>query len=365
MMLSRAIRKIGEGKRLSPEDALLLFKSDDIFMLGRLAAKAAEKKNGDRVYYVRNIHVNPTNICVNRCRFCAFSRSKGEPGAYELTIHEILEKLREKAPYFDEIHIVGGLHPDWPFEHYTKMLKAIKKEFPYAFIKAFTAAEIDYMQKISGLSMKEVLIKLRAAGLDLMPGGGAEIFDPAVRGRLCPEKLSGRRWLEVIREVHRAGIKTNATMLYGHIEEYRHRVDHLAKIRALQDESLQGKKGGFQAFIPLPYQPKTEIGGSAPSGLEDLKCIALSRLFLDNIPHIKAYWVMLGEKLSQAALLFGADDLEGTVMEEKIAHMAGAGTKEAMTEEELKHLIRKAGKTPVRRDSFYRKIDEAAQKRSA
>jgi len=359
-MLSRAFRKIGEGKRLSPEDALLLFKSDDIFMLGRLAAKAAEKKNGDRVFYVRNIHINPTNICVNRCRFCAFSRSKGETGAYELTIEEILEKLEAKAPYFDEIHIVGGLHPDWPFEHYLDMLAAIKKEFPYASIKAFTAAEIDYMQKISGLGMEEVLNKLKEAGLGLMPGGGAEIFDPEVRDKLCPEKLSGDKWLEVMQEVHRAGLKTNATMLYGHIEDYRHRVDHLARIRELQDRT-----GGFQAFIPLPYQPKTEIGGTPPSGIEDLKCIAISRLFLDNIIHIKAYWVMLGEKLSQLALLFGADDLEGTVMEEKIAHMAGAGSKEGMTEEELKHLIRKTGKIPVKRDSFYRNLNEDKQKRSA
>jgi aminodeoxyfutalosine synthase len=364
-MLSGIENKIREGKRLSEEDALILFRSDDIFTLGRLAREEAEKKNLDHVYYVRNIHINPTNICVNRCRFCAFSRSKRDEGAYELTIQEILEKLRKKAPYFDEVHIVGGLHPDWPFEHYLAILKSIKKEFPWVSIKAFTAAEIDYMKKISGLPIEEVLSKLKKAGLDLMPGGGAEIFHAEVRGKLCPEKLSGQRWLEVMRDAHRAGIKTNATMLYGHIEKYEHRVDHLAKIRALQDESTLNGNAGFQAFIPLPYQPKTEIGGCAPSGIEDLKCIAVSRLFLDNIPHIKAYWVMLGEKLSQAALFFGADDLEGTVMEEKIAHMAGARSKEAMSEEELKHIIRKAGKTPVRRDSFYRRIDEAKQKRSA
>jgi aminodeoxyfutalosine synthase len=357
-MRRKIVEKVSGGVRLAPEEALWLFGCDDIFLLGGLASAALRRKDrSNRVYYVRNVHVNPTNICVNRCRFCAFSRSKGEEGAYELTIEDVVEKLRS-APSFDEVHIVGGLHPDWPLEHYLELLRAIKSGFPSCRIKAFTAAEIDYMQRTSGLSLEEVIGALRKSGLDLLPGGGAEIFDPVVRGNLCPEKISGGRWLEVMRAVHREGLKSNATMLYGHVETHGHRVDHLLKIRSLQDEAMargaaRGSAGGFQAFIPLPYQPKTEIGGARPSGIEDLKCIAVSRLFLDNIPHIKAYWVMLGEKLSQVALLFGADDLEGTVVEEKIAHSAGALSKEAMTEEELRYIIEKAGKVPVRRDSFY------------
>lgn len=351
MMLHVLKTWLETGRRLTPEDALALFYSDDIFKIGSLASSFARNINSEKVFYIRNIHINPTNICVNRCKFCAFSRSKGEEGAYELTIEQILAKMRARAPYFDEVHIVGGLHPDWPFNYYLKMISSIKKKFPRVNIKAFTAAEIDYMQKISGLSLPEVLLALKESGLGLMPGGGAEIFHREVRQALCPEKLSGSRWLEVMREVHRAGIKSNATMLYGHIEKFEHRVDHLLKLRELQDET-----GGFQAFIPLPYQPVTSIGGGHSSGIDDLKCIAISRLFLDNIPHIKAYWIMLGEKLSQLALLFGADDLEGTVMEEKIAHMAGARSKEFLSEEELKHIIKKAGKVPVKRDSFYKKI---------
>ncbi|MDA8085762.1 MAG: aminofutalosine synthase MqnE [Nitrospiraceae bacterium] len=342
--------KIASGGRITPAQAIKLFKSDDIFTLGGLASLAAKRKNGNKVYYIRNVHVNPTNICVNRCRFCAFSRSKGEPGAYELTIRQIISKLK-KLRFFDEVHIVGGLHPDWAFGHYLDMLSEIKRNFPKTGIKAFTAVEVDYMRKKSGLPLKEVFERLKASGLDVMPGGGAEIFDPAVRNALCPEKMSGRDWLKVMRTAHDAGIRTNATMLYGHIENYRHRVAHLERLRRLQDET-----GGFQAFIPLPYQPQTEIGGRASSGIEDLKCIAISRIFLDNFDHVKAYWVMLGEKLSQVALRFGADDLEGTVIEEKIAHSAGARTRPGLAEEELRQMIVKAGKKPVRRGSLYGRL---------
>jgi aminodeoxyfutalosine synthase len=303
--------------------------------------------------------VNPTNLCVNRCRFCAFSRSRGEEGAYELTNRDIIKKLKKikntktekNKNAFDEVHIVGGLHPDWAFEHYLEMLQAIKENFPGVSIKGFTAVEADYMRKKSGLPLREVFKRLKDSGLDVMPGGGAEIFHPDVRNALCPEKLSGKDWLRVMREAHGAGIKTNATMLYGHIENYEHRVAHLQSLRRLQDQT-----GGFQAFIPLPYQPDTEVGGHAPSGIEDLKCIAVSRIFLDNFDHVKAYWVMLGEKLSQVALLFGADDLEGTVIEERIAHSAGARTKYGLSEAELARMIKKAGKEPARRDSFYRRL---------
>jgi aminodeoxyfutalosine synthase len=362
-MLRNIEKKVLAGKRLSSADALELFESEDLFLLGRLASFVAEKKNGKRAYYIRNRHINPTNICVNRCRFCAFSRSKGQKGAFELTIDEMTQKLGEgqrakglhlsrlSPPGISEVHIVGGLHPDWPFAHYLNMISSIKKSFPGLHIKAFTAVEIDYMAGLGGLSLFDTLSRLRESGLDSMPGGGAEIFDPGVRNMLCPEKISGERWLEVMETAHKVGIRTNATMLYGHIEDYSHRVDHLIKLRALQDRT-----GGFQAFIPLAYHPgNTEMKGNYTSGIDDLKTIAVSRLMLDNFDHIKAYWIMLGEKISQLALKFGADDIDGTVLEEKITHSAGGLTGEGLTADQLAHLIRKAGKTPVERDSFYKK----------
>ncbi|TAN44597.1 MAG: aminofutalosine synthase MqnE [Nitrospirae bacterium] len=354
--------KIKSGGRLSKDEALKLFNDDDLFGLGRLAASVCDKKNGGNAYFIVNRHINPTNICVNRCKFCAFSRSKGEAGAYELTIKEIIKKLkdcqsavgsRQPAVKISEVHIVGGLHPDWPFSHYLDMLAAIKEKFPAISIKAFTAVEIDYMSKIGGMSVEETLKALKASGLDLMPGGGAEIFVEGVRNKLCPEKISGKRWLEIMETAHSVGIKTNATMLYGHIETFEDRVDHLMRLRALQDRT-----GGFQAFIPLAYHPKnTEIGGFYSSGIDDLKTIAISRLVLDNFDHIKAYWIMLGEKVSQIALLFGADDLDGTIIEEKITHSAGAMSGEAMTRDDMAHLIRRAGKTPIERDAFYNPVN--------
>ncbi|MBI3378128.1 MAG: aminofutalosine synthase MqnE [Nitrospirae bacterium] len=348
-MLQNIKDKILSGQRLTKEDALRLFETDDIFTLGKLASHAAKKKNGNKAYFIRNIHINPTNICVNRCKFCAFSRSKGEEGAYEMTLDEIIRKL---STSFSEVHITGGLHPDWQFEYYLELISKIKKTFPKICIKAFTATEIEYFSKISGLSITDTLLELKKHGLDAMPGGGAEIFDAGVRNQLCPEKLSSEGWLNVMETAHKAGIKTNATMLYGHIESYEQRVDHLMRLRELQDRT-----GGFQAFIPLAYHPKnTEIGGSYSSGIDDLKTIAVSRLVLDNFTHIKAYWIMLGEKVSQLALLFGADDIDGTIIEEKITHSAGALSGNAMTAEQLKNLIKKAGKIPVERDSFYREL---------
>lgn len=343
--------KVLSGQRLTKEDAVALFQSDDISTIGRLGSHVAEKKNGKNAYFIINRHINPTNICVNRCKFCAFSRSKGEEGAYELTVEEIIEKLRitHHASRITEVHIVGGLHPDWPFQYYLDMLSAIKKEFPSVAIKAFTAVEIDYMSKLRGMNLGDTLRALKKSGLDLMPGGGAEIFAEGVRNKLCPEKISGDRWLEVMEAAHKTGIKTNATMLYGHLERIEDRVDHLLRLRDLQDRT-----GGFQAFIPLSYHPKnTEIGGFYSSGIDDLKTIAISRLVLDNFDHIKAYWIMLGEKISQVALLFGADDLDGTIIEEKITHSAGAMSEEGMTKEELIYLIKKTGKIPVQRDAFY------------
>lgn len=344
--------KVEAGERLTREDALYLFHSDRIHEIGELAERVCRRINGNRVYFILNRHINPTNICVNRCRFCAFSRSKGEPDAYEMSIEEIIKNLKEAKQslgYLSEVHIVSGLHPDWEFDYYLEILRTIKREFPGIGIKAFTAVEVDYFSRKSGLSVEEVLTKLKEAGLDIMPGGGAEIFAAQTRNQICPEKISGQRWLEIVKTAHGLGIKTNATMLYGHVESYEDRVDHLFRLRELQDQT-----GGFLAFIPLSYQPEnTEIKVPYPSGIDDLKTIAISRLVLDNIPHIKAYWIMLGEKLAQLALLFGADCLEGTVIEERIAHSAGARSKRGMAIKEIVHLIRETGKVPVERDSFY------------
>lgn len=353
----RIAKKVLAGERLDPEEGLFLFRSADLFWIGRLASHVALRKNGKQVYYVRNRHINPTNICVNRCRFCAFSRSRGEKGAFELTIDDILERLSNG--YFIEVHIVGGLHPEWGLDHYVKMVSSIKENFPHIHVKAFTAVEIDHLSRISGLTVEDVIIKLRESGLDTMPGGGAEIFAEKVRKRLCPEKISGNQWIEIHRKAHLLGIKTNATMLYGHIESFEDRIDHLIRLRELQDET-----GGFQAFIPLSYHPlNTATGSSYSSGIDDLKTIAISRLMLDNFDHIKAYWIMLGEKIAQLSLLFGADDIDGTVVEEKITHSAGAMTAEGLTIEEIRELITRAGRIPVERDALYRPVEVRTEKK--
>ena len=355
-MVRTCADKPGTVRRLTREDAIGLFRSDDLFGLGRTAAAVAEQKNGNKAFFIVNRHINPTNICVNRCRFCAFSKSRGEPGAFELTLEQIMERLAAGAESpgqkFSEVHIVGGLHPDWPFDLYTGMISAIRKGYPDITIKAFTAVEIDYFSRISGLGIEEVLSKLKDCGLQIMPGGGAEIFAEGIRNQLCPEKISGERWIEIHEAAHRAGIKTNATMLYGHLETIEDRVDHLLKLRDLQDRT-----DGFQAFIPLAYHPKnTDIGGSYSSGIDDLKTIAVSRLVLDNFDHIKSYWIMLGAKVSQIALLFGSDDIDGTIIEEKITRSAGGLTSGVMTRDDLVYLIRKAGKTPVERDGMYKEL---------
>jgi len=351
-MIETVKQKILAGERVSSEDALALFREDDIHALGELAASVAERKNGKRVYFIQNRHINPTNICVNRCRFCAFSRSKGEEGAFELSIDDVLRKMDLAPEGLREVHIVGGLHPDRPFAYYLNLLESLKKHFPHVHIKAFTAVEVDYLSRISRLSLRDTLLTLKDRGLDAMPGGGAEIFAGSIREKLCPEKITGERWLEVHKTAHSCGIKTNATMLYGHFESYADRIEHLVRLRELQDET-----GGFQAFIPLSYHPRnTDMGGQYPSGIDDLKTTAISRIVLDNFDHIKAYWIMLGEKLSQVALLFGADDIDGTVIEEKITHAAGAMTGEGLAKEQMINIIRKAGKVPVERDAFYKAV---------
>jgi len=342
--------KVFFGKRLTRKDGIDLFKSNDLLTLGRMASHIAKQKNGNRVFFVQNMHINPTNICVNRCKFCAFSRSKGEPGAYEMSIDDILNKARSAGKNVREFHIVSGLHPDLPFSWYLDMLRALKNQFPKIHLKAFTAVEIDYLVKLSGLSLTDTLLKLKEAGLGSLPGGGAEIFNSSVRNALCAEKISGDRWLTVIEAAHKAGLKTNATMLYGHIETAEHRVDHLIQLRELQDRS-----GGFQAFIPLSFHSQnTEIKKSAyTTGFDDLKTLAISRLMLDNFDHVKAYWVMLGEKIAQVSLSFGVDDLDGTVVEERIARAAGGVTDGSMTKNAIVHLIKEAGRTPVERDTVY------------
>jgi aminodeoxyfutalosine synthase len=350
MSIDHIKEKVNTGRRLNREDGVELFKSNDLLALGRMSAHVARQKNGNHVYFVQNMHINPTNICVNRCKFCAFSRSKGEPGAYEMSIDDILMKARSAEKGVRELHIVSGLHPDLPFEWYLDLLQALKKEFPKIHLKAFTAVEIDYLSKLAGLGLKDTLLKLKEAGLGSMPGGGAEIFNSAVRSTLCAEKISGDRWLEVIEAAHGIGLKSNATMLYGHIETAEHRIDHLLKLRDLQDRT-----GGFQAFIPLSFHSQnTEIKKSAyTTGFDDLKTLAISRLILDNFDHIKAYWVMLGEKIAQVSLSFGVDDLDGTVVEERITKAAGGTTDGSMTKDDIVHLIKQAGRTPVERDTVY------------
>lgn len=348
-------QKVHDGLRISSEEALFLFESNDLLAIGKLAAVANERKNGRNVYFNVNRHINPTNICVNRCAFCAFSRTTGEDGAYTLALDEMCKRAREaEAEGATEIHMVGGLHPDLAFEFYEEVLAGLREAAPSLHIKAFTAVEIEYFSRISGLNIETVLERLKAAGLGSMPGGGAEILVEDVRQKICPEKISGSRWLEIIRSAHLAGLKTNATMLYGHVEEPADRVAHMEMLRTLQDET-----GGFQAFIPLAFQPENsdlKLDIKATSGLDDLKTLAISRIFLDNFHHIKAYWIMLGEKIAQVSLAFGVNDLDGTVVEEKIGHDAGAVTPQAMTKEGIIRLIKKADKVPVERDTLYRPL---------
>lgn len=347
--------KVRAGQRISADEALFLFTSHDLLGIGELAAEVNERKNGRNVYFNVNRHINPTNVCVNRCAFCAFSRTAGEDGAYTLALDEICRRAREaEAEGATEVHIVGGLHPDLAFEFYEETLRAIRNAAPKLHIKAFTAVEIEYFSRISGLTIEQVFERLISAGLGSMPGGGAEILVEDVRQKICPEKISGARWLEIIRLAHLAGLKTNATMLYGHLESAADRVAHMEMLRDLQDET-----GGFQAFIPLAFQTensdlKLDIKGT--SGLDDLKTLAISRIFLDNFDHIKAYWIMLGEKIAQVSLAFGVNDLDGTVVEEKIGHDAGASSPQSLTKDGIIRLIGRAGKTPVERDTLYRPI---------
>ncbi len=345
--------KVADGERLTIPDGERLFACQDMNAIGSLAHEARTRLHGNTAYYVVNRQINYSNICVNGCRFCAFSRKKGDPISFELSENEILDKISANGTGLTEVHIVGGCHPDLGLPFFENLVRKIRDKKPDVFIKAFTAVEIAHFAKNEGTSVKDVLVRLKSAGVQMLPGGGAEVFSARVRERLCPEKLDGNGWLDVMRQAHEIGIRSNATMLYGHIETVRERLDHMAALRELQDRT-----GGFVCFIPLTFQTANNPLSHLPptTGVDDLKTIAVSRLMLDNIAHIKAYWVMLSVKLAQAALYFGADDFDGTVVEEKIGHMAGAESQQGMTRLEIERTIRDAGFEPVERDSLFRKV---------
>ena len=354
--LKQIEKKVLNSERLSFEDGISLYNSDEIFTIGRLANIIRERKNGNKVYFITNLHINYTNICVNRCDFCAFSRDHDDKDAYTLTPEQIVNIAKEKLPNgATEIHIVGGLHPDLKIEYYLEFLSKLKNLYPHIHLQALTAVEIEHIASVSGLTVKETLIRLKDAGLGSLPGGGAEIFSDRIRKKLCPKKISGSQWLNVLRTAHNLGIRSNATMLYGHIETVEERLDHLIQLRNLQDETK-----GFMSFIPLSFHPEnTKLKHlNNPGGLLDLKTIAISRLILDNFDHIKSFWIMLGLKLAQLSLSFGADDIDGTVVEEQITHSAGAKTPQTVTRSELIDLIQEAGRMPTERDTLYNNIKQ-------
>jgi aminodeoxyfutalosine synthase len=349
--------KVLAGERLSFDDGVTLFRTNDLLAVGWLANHVREKRHGDICYYNVNRHINPTNVCVAHCRLCAFGRSPDAPGAYTYALEEIYQRAAQGVSEgATEFHIVGGLHPSLTFDHYLEMIRGLKQRFPHVHLKALTMVEIGYFSRITKLTPREVLLRLKEAGVDSMPGGGAEIFNPRVRKVICDHKTSGRLWLDIARTAHQIGLRSNATMLYGHIETHEERVEHLVQLRELQDET-----GGFVTFIPLAFHPENTALAHLPkpTGIDDLKLIAVSRLMLDNFDHIKAYWIMLTPPVAQIALRFGADDIDGTVIEEKIYHDAGATTPQHMTRAGLERLIRAAGRGPFERDTLYRPIDRS------
>jgi aminodeoxyfutalosine synthase len=361
--LQRVADRLEAGQRLGMEEGLALMESRDLLGLGALAHAAREAKNGKLAYYVLNRHLNYSNICANKCAFCAFWREEGQERAFLLSPSQAAERVRLTTPEdLDELHIVGSCHPGLGLDYYLELLTALGRTRPRATLKAFTPVEIDHLAGQSGLGVGEVLALLKKNGLAHLPGGGAEVFSPRVRAELCPQKISGERWLEVSAFAHSLGIPSNATMLYGHVETAAERVEHLLALRDQQDKS-----GGFSAFVPLAFHPEnTEVAHVLPTtGLDDLRVIAAARLLLDNFAHIKAYWVMLGPKLAQVALNFGADDLDGTIIEERITHMAGASTAQGLGEAELRQMIEAAGFQPVRRDSFYNHLPSAVAREEA
>ena len=338
--------RVLSGQRLGREDGLAVLNSWDLTAIGKMADHVKREKSGDRVYFVMNRQINPTNLCVLDCTFCDFAAKPGDDHAYEMSIDEILEKL---GPELSEVHIVGGLHPTWKFDDYLNIVKRIHEAVPSIQIKAWTAVEIDWFARIARISIEEVLERLREVGLQSLPGGGAEVFSERVQEATFKHKMGAERWFEVHRIAHEMGFPSNATLLYGHIETYEERVDHMLRLRDAQDETP-----GFMSFIPLALQPgNTGLAERQASAIEDLRTVACGRLLLDNFDHIKSYWVMLGEETASVALNFGASDLDGTIGEEKIAHYAQAKSAIGLARDKLVEMIREAGKIPAERDALY------------
>jgi aminodeoxyfutalosine synthase len=353
-----AIRdKVEAGQRLTFEDGLFLEEHGDLFTLGELANTVRERKNDRFTYYNVNTHLNPTNVCVYRCTFCAFRADLKSAKGYVMSDEQILERAAEaERRGATEMHIVGGLHHQLPYEWYLNVVRIIHDQHPRLHLKAYTAVEWDWFHRLTGRSTRDLLSEFKAAGLGSLPGGGAEIFHPEIRDQICEHKADTAAWFRIHREAHQLGLRSNATMLYGHIEKAEHRIDHLIRLRELQDET-----GGFQTFIPLAFHPEnTKLAKdhpiAKPSVLMDLKTMAISRLMLDNFPHIKAYWVMLGIKTAQLAQHYGADDLDGTVVHEKIYHDAGSDSPQELTVTELCRLIEETGRIPVERDTLYHEV---------
>lgn len=352
--LGEVYRKWEAGERLNLSDGLICLETEDLLGLGQMALVARQARFGNQAFYVVNHHLNYTNVCKNDCKFCAFHRPPGSPDGYIITPREAAARIAASPMEgLREVHLVGGCSPDLDLDYYLDLLKAVSRARPGVRLKAFTAVEVDHIAQRAGLSWTETLTVLKEAGLSAMPGGGAEVFSPRIRDLLFPRKIDSQSWLMIHGEAHRLGIHTNATMLFGHMETPTERIEHLLRLRAQQDETK-----GFQAFIPLPFLPANTALAHlpGPSGVEILKTIAVSRLILDNIPHLKAYWVMLGLKLTQTALHFGADDLEGTIIQEKIAHQAGAETVQGLNRVELEDMIIEAGFRPVERDTFHHTV---------
>jgi aminodeoxyfutalosine synthase len=346
--------KVEAGARLSYEDGVALFRSSDLLALGYMANIVRERMHGDVTYFNVNRHINPTDVCVASCRLCAFGKQKRDPNSYTMSLEQVWETAGKGwSEAITEFHIVGGLHPELNLDWFCQMLRGLKERFPAIHLKAFTMVEIGYFARREKMSIRDVLIKLRDAGMDSLPGGGAEVFSERVRRIICDHKLTGDEWLETARTAHELGLHSNCTMLYGHIENEEDRVDHLVRLRGLQDQT-----NGFVTFIPLAFHPQNTALShiSKTTGFDDLKNIAVARLMLDNIPHIKAYWIMMTPKVAQVALRFGANDIDGTVVEEKIYHEAGATTSQSMRRGELLRLIKLAGRTPVERDTLYRPV---------
>jgi aminodeoxyfutalosine synthase len=348
-------KKVEAGSRLSFEDGLALYGTSDILALGYMANLVRERLHGNVTYFNVNRHINPTDVCVASCRLCAFGKRVRDPKAYTMSLEEVWHRAGEGwSEAVTEFHIVGGLHPELTLEWYCRMLQGLKQRFPQVHLKAFTMVEIAYLARREKITIGETLGRLKQAGMDSLPGGGAEIFSERERRVICDHKIDGDERLDTARTAHRMGLKSNCTMLYGHIENDEDRVDHLLRLRALQDET-----GGFVTFIPLAFHPDNTPLQHIPktTGFADIKNIAVSRLMLDNIPHVKAYWIMMTPRIAQIALRFGADDIDGTVVEEKIYHDAGATTSQSLRRSELLQLIRKAGREPVERDTLYRPVE--------